>query len=266
MTTWTSRPSCADAAVAPLALPVDLGPGVRAWFTGKGDGVEPAVGRSGNLSHRRPHLPGQLAADRRQALAPAGVAPSVVHFMEQVHGAAVATVTGNVPAGAELRRVDAAVTREAHRPLAVLTADCVPVLLAGPTLVGVIHAGRTGFAAGIVEATLATLAALDEPLTAVRAAIGPAIGGCCYEVPEDLRDDVAGAHPAARATTTWGTPALDLPAGVAALLRDAGVAVTAVGACTACDTAGRFFSHRTDPGSGRQAGVVVRVDPLAVAA
>lgn len=95
----------------------------------------------------------------------------------------------------------------------------------------------------------------------VEARIGPAIGGCCYEVPAELADEVAAAHPAARATTTWGTPALDLPAAVAAQLHEAGVErVERAGVCTRCGGEG-WFSHRRDPGAGRQAGVVVRAAP-----
>jgi polyphenol oxidase len=246
--------------LAPLVLPVDLGPGVRAAVTGRDLAAgPPAVGAAGNLSHRRPHRPDDLAQARRAVGRATSTDPTAWHLMHQVHGAEVAVVDDHTPVGAELRGVDAAVTAEPGRALVVQTADCVPVLVAGPSTVAVAHAGRAGVTLGVVEALLGALDALDEPRDHLRAVIGPAIGGCCYEVPEPLRDEIASDHPTAAATTTWGTPALDLPAAVDATLRDGGVAdVSAVGGCTRCDRDRRWFSHRADPDAGRQVGLVVR--------
>jgi polyphenol oxidase len=246
--------------LAPLVLPVDLGPGVRAAVTGRDTAATaPAVGAAGNLSHRRPHRPDDLARARREVGAATGTDPVTWHLLHQVHGADVAVVGADTPIGAELRGVDAAVTSEPGRPLAVQTADCVPVLLVGPTAIGVAHAGRAGVVLGVVEAVLDAVVALGQPRHHLRAAVGPAIGGCCYEVPAVMRDEVATTHPAAAATTTWGTPSLDLPAAVAATLGANGVAtVTSVGGCTRCDAGGRWFSHRSDPDAGRQLGMVVR--------
>ncbi len=233
--------------------PVDLGPGVRAVFTGRDPAGDEVVGAAGNLSHRRPHRPGRLAADRRAAAAAVGVEPGDVVRLRQVHGAAVARVDPDTPAGAELGPADGAVTTLRGRAVSVLVADCVPVLLAGPGVVGAAHAGRNGV---LVDVVGATAAAMEEMAAApTTAAIGPAIRGCCYEVEDWLRDEVAADHPAAHATTRWGTPSLDLPAAVAARLDDLGVAVHDVGACTHCG--GGWFSHRRDPGAGRQAGLVV---------
>lgn len=237
----------------------DLADGVGAWFTGRDRSrPDPPVGAAGNLSHRRPHLPGELARDRAAAYERMGLASSQVHLMRQRHGAAVGVVDAATPAGAELRGVDALVTSERGRALAVQVADCVPVLLAAPGAVAVAHAGRRGLVAGVV---LAALDALRRAASgdAVRAVVGPAIGGCCYEVPAALRAEVGADHPEAVASTTWGTPSLDLPAAVAAQLAGAGVdAVERVGTCTRCDPDGRWFSHRADPDTGRQLGVVVR--------
>lgn len=242
--------------------PVELADGVGAWFTGRpaAPAAQPPVGVAGNLSHRRPHQPSWLAADRAAAAAQMGLDPEDLHLMQQVHGREVAVVDAGTVPGAELRGVDALVTREPGRALVVQVADCVPVLLASSTgAVAAVHAGRRGVELGILPATLAALEALDAPPTTLAAAIGPAIGGCCYEVPADLQDAVAQEHPAARSRTTWDTPSLDLPAAVADLLRGAGVTdVLGAGGCTRCDPAGRWFSHRADPGTGRQAGVIVR--------
>lgn len=246
--------------MAPLVLPVDLGPGVRAAVTGRDlAATRPGIGAAGNLSHRRPHRPDDLARARRLVGDATGTDATTWHLLHQVHGAQVAIVDGDTPPGAELRGVDAAVTAEVERPLAVQTADCVPVLVAGPDTVGVAHAGRAGVQLGVVQALLAALDALDQRRQDLRAVVGPAIGGCCYEVPEALRDDIVVDHPAAAATTTWGTPALDLPAAVDATLRSGGVTtVTGVGGCTRCDLERRWFSHRADPEAGRQLGLVVR--------
>lgn len=244
-------------------LRADLGAGVGAWFTGRGRSeVEPSLGADGNLSHRRPHQPARLAADRRDAFAQMGLDPADVVWMRQVHGPSVGTVTADTPRGAELRDVDALVTAERGRPLAVQVADCVPVLLASPEAVGVAHAGRRGVQTGVVPATVARLRALGAGQ--LRAVIGPAIGGCCYEVPEELQAEVADDHPEAVARTTWRTPSLDLPGAVAAQLASAGVdEVTRVGGCTRCDPEERFFSHRRDPETGRQVGIVVRTGGVA---
>jgi polyphenol oxidase len=106
---------------------------------------------------------------------------------------------------------------------------------------------------------VAALQELGEQPHDLRAAIGPAIGGCCYEVPADLHDEVGTQQPAAIATTTWGTPSLDLPAAVDAQLRRSGVdTVSRLETCTRCDPEARWFSHRRDAQSGRQVGIVVR--------
>lgn len=241
---------------------VDLGPGVGAWFTGRVSAARPedAPGAPGNLSHHRPHRPQRLARTRQALLTTIDLDANDLVVMRQVHGSRVATVTAATPAGAELRGVDALVTAEPGRALAVQVADCVPLLLAsdaGP--VAAVHAGRRGVRNGVIQAALAALEELGAGAATLRAAIGPAIGGCCYEVPATMRDDLAERLPAAAATTTWGTPALDLPAGVAELLRQAGVhRIVGPPGCTHCDEQGRWFSHRADPSTGRQLGIVVR--------
>jgi purine-nucleoside/S-methyl-5'-thioadenosine phosphorylase / adenosine deaminase len=123
----------------------------------------------------------------------------------------------------------------------VLVADCLPVALAGPERVGVVHAGWRGLAAGVLEAGV-------EATGAVCAAIGPGIGPCCYEVGDDVR-------------AVFGTSerTLDLKAIARGRLEAAGVRdIHDCGLCTSCD-AERFFSHRRDRGvTGRQAGLAWR--------
>lgn len=238
--------------------PVQLTDGVGAWFTGRPAGGKTAVGAPGNLAHRRPHLPSALARDRAAAFGRMGFAPEDVHLMQQVHGAAVGVVEPTTLRGAELRHVDALVTAAAGRPLAVQVADCVPLLLAaadGP--VAAVHAGRRGVAANVVAASLAALAHLGAGPDRLHAVLGPAIGGCCYEVDTEVQAEVADAVPEAAASTTWDTPSLDLSAAVASQLAAGGVeSVSRFGGCTRCT--GSWFSHRADPAAGRQLGVVLR--------
>lgn len=234
---------------------VDLGPGVRAAFTGRElDGPAEVVGHAGNLSHRRAHRPARLAADRAAAAASIGLEPDQVVRLHQVHGTDVAVVDDATPVGAELGPADAAYTTVADRGLSVLVADCVPVLVAGPDAVGVAHAGRLGVVADVVGALVAAMD--DAGVAPTRAVVGPAIRGCCYEVEDWLRDEVAADHPVAAGETTWGTPSLDLAAAVVARLEALGCEVVDVGACTHCGDG--WFSHRRDAGAGRQAGLVVR--------
>ncbi len=238
---------------------VDLGADTRAWFTGRDPADTAPVGGEGNLAHRRPHRPGDLAVTRRGVAEATGTDVARWHLLQQVHGAQVALVDERIPLGAELRGVDAAVTALADRPLIVQVADCIPVLLSSGGAVGVAHAGRAGVLAGVLPAAVGALRALSGR-DSVRAAIGPAIGPCCYEVPEAMRATVAERLPVLAATTSWGTPALDLPAGARAQLLAEGVELVPTDApCTRCTTT--LFSHRRDPASGRQIGLIVAASP-----
>ena len=215
------------------------------------------MGAAGNLSHRRPHRPPDLARERTTVGERTGTDPATWQMMRQVHGVSVAVVDRATPSGYEHRDVDALATRETELPLVVQVADCVPVLLAGPRTAAAVHAGRRGVQAGIIGAALRTIEALGDEVDTLEAAIGPAIGGCCYEVPASLRSAVADVVPEAAGTTSWGTPSLDLKLATAVQLSSLGVRrVRDLGICTRCDR--RFFSHRRDPEGGRQIGLVVR--------
>ncbi|MFF0293605.1 peptidoglycan editing factor PgeF [Kitasatospora sp. NPDC004615] len=184
-----------------------------------------------------------------------GLDPADVVWMNQVHGADVAVVTDRQPAG-YAPTVDAVVT---DRPLAlaVLTADCVPVLLADPEagVTGAAHAGRPGLAAGVVPAVVAAMRELGARPERILAATGPAVCGRCYEVPEAMRAEVAALVPAARSETSWGTPALDVPAGVAAQLAEAGVRdVVRSSVCTM--ESPDHYSYRREQRTGRLASYV----------
>lgn len=177
--------------------------------------------------------------------------------LDQVHGADVHDVvevpvsgpTGPVPVA------DALVTTCPGTGLMIRVADCVPVLLADPEagVIGAAHAGRLGVVLGVVSRTVERMRALGADRITAR--IGPHICGRCYEVPAAMREDVSAVVPATYARTSWGTPALDLGAGVAAQLDAAGVAHVGVGGCTREDRA--LHSYRRDgSASGRLAGLV----------
>lgn len=168
-------------------------------------------------------------------------------WLRQVHGSGVVVVTSpGEHAGAE---ADAAVTATVGCRLVVRTADCVPVVLLGQRAVGVVHAGWRGLEAGVLEAAVAALGALDDELPVAH--LGPCIRPGCYEFDGPERDRLADRYgPDVLATTTWGTPSVDLPAAVTSALRGVGVATVHDDAgCTACDR--RWFSHRARAESAR---------------
>ncbi|WP_199506384.1 peptidoglycan editing factor PgeF [Geodermatophilus sp. TF02-6] len=199
--------------------------------------------------------PADVAANRVRLARELGVDADRLVWMTQVHGAGVAVVDG--PVAGPLPDTDAVVTRTPGLVLCVLVADCVPVLFADPVggVVAAVHAGREGVRQGVVPAALAAMARLGSRPTDVAALLGPAVCGACYEVPRALQAEVARVAPAAAVRTRKGTPGLDLRAGLAELLRGAGVGqVVHDPRCTAEDRL--LFSHRRDRVTGRQAGVV----------
>lgn len=188
--------------------------------------------------------------------------PAHLALARQVHGTRLFEADGAEPPPDPPRvEADALVCRTPGRPVGVVTADCVPVLLADAAgrHVAAVHAGWRGLAAGVVSATVTRLAARGAAPETLSAAIGPHARPCCYEVDRPVLDAVqqrfaAAAEPAVR----QGRPGhawLDLGALAAAELAAAGVPAAAVGtaaaACTVCDAA-RFASYRRDgPGAGR---------------
>ncbi|GAA4852255.1 peptidoglycan editing factor PgeF [Luteimicrobium xylanilyticum] len=242
-------------------LEVDLGPGVRAGFTTRTGGLSPAPWASLDLGLGVGDDPDRVRANRAAVSATVG---TPVSFMTQVHGRGVIVVErapdDEAPARDSVGEADALVSADGHA-LAVLVADCVPVLLADPErgVVGCAHAGRRGVELDVVGAAVDALVDRGARRGSLRAVVGPSVCGACYEVPEQMREDVAAGVPATWAQTRAGTPALDLPAGVAAQLAAAGVGrVEVLGICTLEDE--RFYSHRRDgrrTPTGRFAGVVV---------
>lgn len=258
----TVAPAASGERRAPQLIDVVEDPHVRVAFTGHVD----ERGAAANLSL----LVGDTAQTpqaRNAALALVGAGVDDAVFMQQVHGGSVARVTatdrgrGARTAASAVPGVDGLVTVDTGVALAVLAADCVPLVLVDPGAgVAAVHAGRGGVVAGVVGAAVQELAPQDP--ARIVALVGPAIGGCCYEVEAAMAAEVAAQVPAAAATTTWGTPSLDLPAAVLAQLHASGVGrVQRVGGCTRC-SGDTWFSHRAttagDRPAGRQAGLVMR--------
>ncbi|MCF6509504.1 peptidoglycan editing factor PgeF [Blastococcus sp. MG754426] len=199
--------------------------------------------------------PGDVAANRARVARELGVGEDRLVWMDQVHGTGVAVVDG--PQDGPVAGTDGLVTATRGLVLAVLAADCVPVLLADHRagVVAAVHAGREGVRKGVLPAALSAMASLGARARDVTALLGPAVCGACYEVPAEMQHEVARIAPAAAVPTRAGTTGLDLRAGVEQILRRAGIPeVVQDPRCTAEDPA--LFSHRRDGVTGRQAGLV----------
>jgi len=158
----------------------------------------------------------------------------------------------NILSGVKLTR-----QRTPRLALAVVTADCVPVLMADARagVIAAVHAGRVGAQQGIVASALQTMMEVGARVEDVSVLLGPAVSGRNYEVPAEMAAEVERALPGSRTTTRRGTPGLDLRAGIAAQLRALGVAAIDVDPrCTVEDR--NLFSHRRDSPTGRLASLV----------
>ncbi|MDH5150611.1 polyphenol oxidase family protein [Kocuria palustris] len=217
----------------------------------------------GNLGLHVPDDPQAVRARRDRAAIDLGVDPASVLYLDQVHGTHV--VDADAAAPGEVCTGDAAVST-AGRPLAVMVADCVPVVLVGEPgrasaapLTAVAHAGRRGLLDGVLPAVVEALRARGAQR--ISAQIGPCVCAQCYEVPEQMAEESEQSLPGIRTTTRWGTPGLDLPGAAARQLEQLGVQVEVVAEdsprCT-LENEG-LSSHRRDPSSGRIAGIVVPV-------
>ena len=170
-------------------------------------------------------------------------------FMNQVHGNDVVLVDHLMESDPTC---DAMITTKAGISLAVMVADCIPLLFISREAVAAVHVGRAGLINKVAIKTLhqmRTMGAID-----VHAIIGPSICGRCYEVPFEMQQDVIANHPRAFSTTHKGTPGLDLPAALIADLVAEGVSYEASSICTMEDDL--YFSHRKHNPTGRFAGVV----------
>jgi YfiH family protein len=225
-------------------------PGARALFSTRNGGVSEGPFESLNLGILTEDDPDRVIENRRRVATAARLDPNRVAMGWQVHGTALrewdAPPAGGFAApGSALPRVDGHVTALQGLGLLVLVADCYPVALSDGSRAAMVHCGWRGLSGGILERALERFDGVPA------AAVGPGIGGCCYEVgPEVVRAfDGVGAVTSGRK--------LDLRAVIAHKLDAAGVQdVEHVGECTSCRP-DLYFSHRRDRGlTGRQAGLV----------
>jgi YfiH family protein len=177
--------------------------------------------------------------------------PESTIFPRQVHG--VAVVRAESCGAGQAVATDAITSMTAGQAVGIVTADCVPILVAAAdgTRVVAIHAGWRGLAAGVIEAGLE---AIGRPASALRAAVGPAARGCCYEVDgpvtralaERQGDLLAGVLAPGRP----GHSLLDLPELAVRVLARAGLSLDCIGTthlvCTICTPGPRFESYRRD--------------------
>jgi purine-nucleoside/S-methyl-5'-thioadenosine phosphorylase / adenosine deaminase len=234
--------------------PVGDGTG-RVGFGSRVGGVSAAPYDSLNIGVLTEDADANVVENRGRLAAAVGVEPRDVPIGLQVHKADIAVHEGPqepspfAEPGPALEEVDGHVVRGPGLAPLVLTADCLPVALAGPGGVAMLHCGWRGLAAGIVERGA-------REVEATTAAIGPGIGPCCYEVgPEvtgafaDLGEGIADGR------------MLDLPEVARRLLARAGVeTVESAGLCTFCES-GLFFSHRRDQGVTGRMGNLAWIEP-----
>ena len=163
---------------------------------------------------------------------------------KQIHGARVLDVTASGRAGS----ADALVTSKNDLPVAVFTADCAGVVLETARAVAVVHAGWRGAAAGVVANAARRLERGTSRYGPVRrAALGPLIGPCCFEV----GDEVAALFPGWETATTWKTTSVDLRGLIRAQVPSA--VWWSMDDCTMCGE--EWFSHRADGTHSRQAAI-----------
>ncbi len=242
-------------------LEAGLGHGARVAFGTRLGGVSEPPFDGLNLGMLTDDAPVAVIENRLRLARALGLDPERILIGLQVHGGQLATHSAPqrpgpfAHPGSDLPEVDGHVATVPGLAPLVFTADCLPVALAGPGGVAMLHCGWRGLAAGIV--TRAT-----EAVTATGAAVGPGIGACCYEVGDEVLDAFAHLGPGITAADKSKTepgarksarPHLDLAEVATRLLQEAGVErVEVAGLCTKCESE-LFFSHRREAGrTGRQ--------------
>jgi len=211
------------------------------FFTDRRKGSSLGVYDSLNFGFHVGDDPGAVAANRALL--------GNTQFMNQVHGNDVVVIDQVLD---HEPTCDALITTTAGVSLAVMVADCIPLLLISEKVVAAVHVGRAGLVNNVAIKTIEKMRALGA--IDIHAILGPSICGKCYEVPLQMQQEVVATHPASLSTTSKGTPALDLPAGLIAELIAQGLTYEASPICTQEDPL--YYSHRRDNPTGRFAGVV----------
>ena len=237
-------------------VPATGGRGVDWGFTSTREGSSVGDFVSLNLGGHVGDDPVAVESNRTLVASSLGVERDQLLFMNQCHGSDVLVVDG--PWQGAPPEADGLVTTSADLALAVLVADCTPVLLVDRVagVAAAVHAGRPGMISGIVGRTVDAMT--DLGARSISATVGPAICGRCYEVPEAMRAQAAKISPVAAALSWQGTPAIDVAAGVVDQLRARSVAVQWIWGCSR--ESEELFSYRRQRRTGRFAGVVRLLD------
>ena len=172
-----------------------------------------------------------------------------IQFMDQVHGSVVASIGSEIVA---TPTADALLTHAKGIGLAVMVADCIPLLLSNSTSVAAVHVGRIGLMNEVAMGAIQAMRVIDP--SEITAIVGPSICGQCYEVSQDVFDEVSGKFPLSASQTRDGGFALDLSRALIAQLQASAVLVVDEGRCTVEDE--NLYSYRRDGVTGRQVGVV----------
>jgi YfiH family protein len=228
---------------------------IRRVTTTRAGGVSAPPFDTFNLGDHVGDDPSAVEANRKRLATALGLGDNAVVWMNQVHGDHVVVV--DEPVEHVVDKTDALVTTTSRLALAVVTADCVPVLIgdARAGVVAAVHAGRVGAQKGIVARAVEAMLGLGARVDDISALLGPAVSGRNYEVPEEMAAEVEASLPGSRTTTSRGTPGLDLRAGIARQLTALGItAVDIDPRCTVDDR--NLFSHRRDAPTGRLASLV----------
>jgi YfiH family protein len=226
---------------------------IRRVTTTRTGGVSSAPFDSFNVGDHVGDDPDAVAANRRRLAEGIGLVDRIV-WMHQVHGDRVVAVDGP---GHTVDNADGLVTTKPRLALAVVTADCVPVLMADARagVVAAVHAGRVGAQNGVVVRAVEEMLRAGAHPADISVLLGPAASGRNYEVPAAMAADVEATLPGSRTKTALGTAGLDLRAGITRQLKELGVASIAVDPrCTIDDDA--LFSHRRGSPTGRLASLI----------
>ena len=236
--------------------------GVVHGFTTRDGGVSTGALASLNLALREGEQAHRLVAnwDRVAAALDPRWSGARVVLLSQVHGATVLEASEPTGPLQTLGEADGLVTTERGLILAIRTADCVPILLAGPRCVAAVHAGWRGVAARIVPQALEEMARLGDDPSEVTAAIGPCISAAAYEVGHEVVEGLAEAGIPEEIFVREGTrgrPHVDLAEAVRWQLREV-ADVDHVARCTLSSPS--LYSHRGGgSATGRQASVIARL-------
>ncbi len=218
------------------------------WYLARGDGIRVArcrlLDECGGFGHGFSCRDGGGVDKPAAVLAAAGLSGRQLRILHQVHGARVVCsgADGGIPEADGFL-----VRRNPAGPVAGIgTADCVPVLLADPVSGhgAAVHSGWKGTAAGIAPLAVALLAGRGVRPAELKAALGPAIGGCCYQVGSEVVRAIGGVGVENRG----GEYRLDLREAIRMQLEAAGVPAERISIapwCTCCEN-GLFFSWRRD--------------------